>query len=333
MGGKEIKGNSIILATGSSPSFPKPFLKSERVITHVEALEFSSLPERMLIVGGGVNGCEFAYLFSSFGVKVEIVEIMERLLPFEDREVSFWITRSLEERGVKVRTGASLTEYEEGKSGIKCKFSHGQIWEGDIILLCAGRKRNSKIRGLEEVGVLPKKGVILTDERMRTEVENIYAAGDITSSPQLAHVAFKEGIVAAENIAGLDTTIDYRAVPRVIFTHPEAASVGLTEEEAKKEFGKVKVARFPFTASGKAVAEGEEEGWVKIIASPETGEILGLHILSPHAGELIGEGVLAINLEATVEDMARSMHPHPTRSEALMEASSLLLGEAIHFLS
>ena len=328
VGEKVIPSDGIILATGSSPVL-LPGTTGERILTHREALMLEKLPEKVVIVGGGVNGCEFAYIFSCLGVEVTLVEMMERLLPGEDKDISWGIEKSLRKQGVKIYTSCKVSEIKESKESVSCNLGR-EKWEGNYILLCMGRKRN--IESFSEAGIKVSKDGVQVNEYLETSLPGVYAAGDILSTPQLAHVAHKEGKIAAENVMGNQHRINYGAIPRVIFTSPEAASVGMTEEEVKIKGIPYSVEKFPFSASGKALTEGNTEGWVKILVHKETEEILGVHIFSLNAGELLGEGILAMNLEATPQDLADSIHPHPTRSESIQEVAELFLGEPLHFL-
>ncbi|NOZ64007.1 MAG: dihydrolipoyl dehydrogenase [Caldiserica bacterium] len=328
VGGKLIPADNIILATGSSAVL-LPGIAGKRILTHREALMIEKLPERVLIIGGGVNGCEFAHIFSSAGVEVTLVEMLDRLLPGEDGEISRGVEKALRKQGVKIYTSCKASEIEESESAASCRIGE-EKWEGDYLILCLGRKRNTD--GFSEAGIEVSKEGVQVNEYLETSLPGVYAAGDILPTPQLAHVAYREGKTAAENVMGERVEINYGAIPRVIFTSPEAASVGMSEEELKNRGIPYSVERFPFTASGKALSEGDTEGWAKILVHEETEEILALHIFSHNAGELLGEGILAINLEATPEDIASSIHPHPTRSESIQEVAELFLGQPLHFL-
>ncbi|MCD6521609.1 dihydrolipoyl dehydrogenase [Candidatus Calescamantes bacterium] len=328
VGEKTFSGDTLILATGSSPLLP-PAFKKRRVLTSREILDLEKLPEKLLIAGGGVIGCEFAYIFSSLGTEVTLVEMMERLLPAEDGDISRGVEEVLKKKGVRVITGIKVEKIEEGKDSISCELGE-EKWEGEYILAALGRVRNTQ--DFSGLGIEMGKEGVRVNEQMETTVPGVFAVGDLTPSPQLAHVAFQEGEVAGENACGGEKTIDYRAIPRVIFTYPEAGSVGMGEEEAREKGYPVKTVKFPFTAVGKAHAEDDTEGWVKLVVNEENNEILGLHILSPSAGEILGEGIIAVNLKVTPETLADSIHPHPTRIEAIKEVSSLFLGKPLHFL-
>ena len=328
VGEKILPSDTIILATGSSSLIPKE-LFGERVLTHREALMLTNLPEKIAILGGGANGCEFAHIFSSFGVDVTLVEMMNRLLPLEDSDISREVENSLREEGVKIYTSHKAYSLKEGKSGISCKIGEEE-WEGDYILLSIGRKQNTD--KFSEIGIKVEKKGVIVDNHLRTSIPEIYAAGDILPTPQFAHVAYKEGRISAENAMGKEKEINYGAIPRVIFTSPESASVGMTEEKVKEKNIPYKTAKFPFRASGKAMSEGNTKGWVKIIMNKETEEILGFHIFSLNAGELLNEITLAMNLESTPEEIKDTIHPHPTRAESIQEVCELILGEPLHFI-
>ncbi len=328
IGEEIVQADALILATGSSPLLPPEFQKN-RVLTNREILELEELPTKVLIVGGGVNGCEFAYIFSSLGVRVTLVEMLERILPQEDEDISREVSNILREQGVEIKVGNKVEEIREGREGIGCRIGEEE-WEGDYIFACMGRVRNTK--GMKEMGIEVGREGVKVNERLETNIPGVYAVGDLTPSLQLAHVAYQEGFVAAENALGGDLTINYRVIPRVVYIYPEVGSVGMTEREAKEKGWDIKTVRLPFTAIGKAYTEGELRGWVKLVVAEDTEEILGIHILSPHASEIIGEGIMAMELEAVVEDIARAIHPHPTRLEALKEAWELFLGRPLHFL-
>jgi len=330
--GRVIEAKNILIATGSRPLSFSPFiLDGERIITTKEALNLNEVPESVVIVGGGANGCELAHIFSSLGCKVSIVEMMENILPGEDTEIATYLARLLHKEGINLYSGRKVEEVKLREDNVQCKLSGGEEITGEKLLLCVGRKPNIEDIGLDRIGIKIEKGRIWTNGKMQTNIPSIYAAGDVVNSDMLAHVAFKEGVVAAENALGENSLMDYNVVPHCIFTHPEVASVGLTEKEARERYDdKVKIGRFPFMASGKALCEGEGAGFIKIVAGSKNEEILGVHIIGSHASELISEGALAISLKATLKDISRVIHPHPTLSEALMEAASDGRSEAIH---
>jgi len=330
--GRIIEAKNILIATGSRPlSFPPFILDGERVITTKEALSLNEVPESMVIVGGGVNGCEFAHIFNSLGCKMSIVEMMENILPGEDTEIATYLARLLNKEGTALYLGRKVEEVKLREGNVWCKLSSGEEISGEKLLVCVGRKPNIEDIGLDKIGIKIKKGRIWTNEKMQTNIPSIYAAGDVVDAPMLAHVAFKEGIIAAENALGGNSLMDYAVIPSCVFTHPEVASVGLTEKEARERYNnKVKIGRFPFMANGKALCEGEEAGFIKIVARSKNEKILGVHIIGSHASELISEGALAISFKATLKNISGIIHPHPTLSEVLMEAASDGRSEAIH---
>ncbi|MEA1965237.1 MAG: dihydrolipoyl dehydrogenase [Candidatus Aerophobetes bacterium] len=330
--GRVIEAKNILIATGSRPLSFSPFiLDGERVITTKEALSLNEVPQSMVIVGGGVNGCEFAHIFSSLGCKVSIVEMMENILPGEDPEIATYLARLLHKEEIALYLGRKVKEVRLREDDVWCRLSDDEEITGEKLILCVGRKPNIEDIGLDRIGIKTEKGRIWTNEKMQTNIPSIYAAGDVVDSVMLAHVAFKEGLVAAENALGENSLIDYTVIPSCIFTHPEVASVGLTEKEARERYNnKVRIGRFPLAASGKALCEGEGAGFIKIVAGSKDEEVLGVHIIGSHASELISEVTLAISLRATLKDISKVIHPHPTLSEALMEAASDGRGEAIH---
>ena len=327
----KVKAEDIILATGSKPaSVPIPGVDGANVMTSKEALELDEIPNRLVIIGGGVIGVEFASIFSTLGSEVTIIEMMESLIPREDKELGAALGKELKKKGIAVQTSAQVKEIS-GEQEKNIRFiSDGadEELQADKVLISVGRKPN--INGIEALDLELDEGTIPVAESLQTEIEGIYAVGDIVDSPQLAHMATAEGLVAAENISGNDKEINYRAVPRCIYSQPEVAAVGLTEEQAKEAGYELKIGRFPLMASGKATVMGEDAGFVKVVSDKEFGDILGVHILGAHATELISETTFAINLEAIGEEVADTIHPHPTLSESIMEAVHDINNEAIH---
>ncbi|MGQ9623337.1 MAG: dihydrolipoyl dehydrogenase [Candidatus Caldatribacteriaceae bacterium] len=333
---EEFRPRYVLLAPGSSSvKLSVPGSDLEGVIDSEEALELSELPKSMVVVGGGVIGMEMACIFQGLGVRVEVIEMMPKILPPVDREVTDLLTRLVEQRGMKVHTGARVEEITRESGKLQVTYTkEGQRFSttGDFVLVAVGRVPALEGLGLEEIGVQVGKGAVVTNERMATSVPWVYAAGDVNGKYLLAHVAYKEAEVAVRNICGEEATIDYRVVPNCIFCFPEIASVGLTEEEAKEKGHEVRCGRFPFRANGKALIEGETEGFVKIVADAQSGEILGIHIIGPAASDLIGEGIMAMGLESTPSEIAWAIHPHPTLSEAVMEAAEAVFGSPLHFM-
>ncbi len=331
---EEIRGKYIILASGSrSAALPVEGANLEGVIDSDQALELSSLPESLVVVGGGVIGMEMACIFNAFGVKVEVVEMMPKILPPVDEEITNLLTQLVEKRGMKVHVNAQVKKiHRSGKLRVTFlqKGEEKEV-EGDYVLVATGRVPQVENLGIENLGLKMENRGVWTDEFLRTSIPHLYAPGDVNGKYLLAHVAYKEAEVAIGHIKGEKEKISYKAIPNCIFSFPEIASVGLTEKEAEAKGYEVKVGRFPFRANGKALIEGETEGLVKIVSEAKNGEILGVHILGPHASDLIGEAVLALNLECTPQEIAETIHPHPTLSEALMEAAQGVFSSPLHF--
>ena len=335
VGEEEIRAGAIIIATGSSSAqLPGLETDGERVITSTEALELDAAPKRVLVIGGGPIGAEFASIWNAFGSEVIVVEMMPNLLPFDDAENTKILANSFKKRGIDVRTETTVKKLDRGKKTIKATLDgkHAGEVEVDLVLVGIGRKFHSDVVSeTPGLGVeLGKRGNIVVDARMETNVAGIYAIGDVTGKTMLAHGASTEGIVAATNATGGNETMDYRVVPACTFTTPEVASVGMTEAKAREAGHEVKVGRFSFMASGRAHAMGETEGNVKIVGDAKTDEILGVHIIGAEAGELIAAAALAMKLEATVEDLAHTIHTHPTLAETVMEAAEDYYGIGIH---
>jgi len=332
---EDIVANAIVIASGSEPEVPSNIqVDGERIITTDEALRLEAVPESVAIIGAGIIGVEFADIFNVLGVDVKVFEKMPSILPSLDGDLSKAFQTILKRRGIEIHTGVdvdSVTVEGDGRVRVKAVSSGTQLDSRvEKALLAVGRKPFSKGLGLENVGVQLRDGAIMVDEHMKTDVPNIYAVGDVTGGRMFAHTAFAEGIVAAENIAGIETSMDYKAVPTCVHTSPEIASVGLSEEKAVKLGYNVSIGRFPYMANGKALTLGEREGFVKVVSDRETDEILGVHILSPNATDLIGEAAIAIRLECTSEELGKTIHAHPTLGEAIMEAALAVSGKAIH---
>jgi dihydrolipoamide dehydrogenase len=334
---EKIKSDSIIIATGSKPAkVPIKGIDEPGVINSDDALAMNHLPRSVLVIGGGVVGLEFAQILSRMGAKVTVVEIMPQILPGEDTEIAQTLASELREQGIEIYCGATISSIKSATSGeSKVLFTTTaggeELRTVEKVLLAVGRRANIDDTGIEELGITLDKGSIVVNEHMETNIPGIYAVGDVVGGLMLAHAAMAEGKCAAENITGLDSTMDYRAVPRCIYTSPEMAGVGLTEAEANKQYQDVRIGRFPFIASGRALTLNETNGLVKIIADAKYREILGVNILGPQASELIAEAVLAIQWGATCEELASCIHAHPTLSEAVMEASLNVDKRAIHF--
>ena len=330
-----IDSDHIILATGArSRELPNLKIDGEKIIGYRKALSLTELPESMLVVGSGAIGSEFAYFYNSIGTRVTLVEVLPNVVPLEDEEVSKQLERSFKKAGMKVMTGSTVesvdTNGKKCKVKIKTKKGEEEI-EVDIVLSAVGISPNLEDIGLEDLGIETENGKIKVDEYMRTNVEGIYAIGDIVPGPALAHKASAEGILCVEKIAGHHTeTIDYGNIPACTYTSPEVASVGLTENAAKEAGYEIKVGKFPYSASGKANAAGQKDGFVKMIFDAKYGELLGAHMIGANVTEMIAEIVVARKLETTGYEMIKSVHPHPTMSEAVMEAAAAAYDEVIH---
>ena len=334
-----LRGKSFILAMGSSViRLNIPGLeggRDEGVWTSDDAVTAPFVPESMLVLGGGAVGCEFSYVFNGLGSKVTLVEMMPNLLPLMDTDLGTELGRVLGKQGIKVKTGATLERVEKTAKGWKCFVKKGadtEEVEVRVVLLGVGRKANTDGMDLEKTGVrLHRRGVEVVDDTLRTHAPHIYAIGDVTGRIQLAHVASAEGILAATNaVTGSDRKMDYKCVPNCVYTVPEVASVGLTQAEAEAQGCDVAVGKFQFRALGKAMATGDIDGFVKVVAEKKYGEVLGVHMIGAHVTDMIHEGVVALKLEATLESMAETIHAHPTLSEAMLEAFEDALGHAIH---
>jgi dihydrolipoamide dehydrogenase len=337
-GGKatDIKAKNIIVATGASSMVPGAWkVDGEKVVTYLEAILQEKLPKSVIVIGSGAIGVEFSTVWSSYGVDVTIVEMLPRLVPLEDEEVSAELEKAFKKRGIKSLLGHKVEAVEATAAGVKVTVSsEGQtkVLEAEQALVAIGFRPNSKGLGLEEAGVkIGDRGFVEVDERMATNVPGIWAIGDVTGKLMLAHVGSAMGIVCAENIAGAETVkLDYEMMPRATYCQPQIASFGLTEAQARERGYTVKVGRFPFQANGKALGLGDYAGWVKLVVDEKYGEILGAHMIGPEVTELLPELTLAHMLELTPHEIARNVHAHPTLSEVLMEAAHGAEGSPIH---
>lgn len=330
----ELDGRAIILATGSKNRLlPIPGLSDIDVMTNEhEALSPKKVPKSLLIIGGGPEGVEFATIYSQLGSKVTLVEVMPTLLPLEDEELGVRLSKVLAASGVTVYTKSEVKEVRRTDGGIDvCLSTDGAESRVSVekVLLAAGRVPNLDDLGLEDVGVAYAAKGISVNERMETAAKGVYAVGDVVTVG-LAHVASEQGIVAAENAMGLNSVYDSRVVPRCIYTIPEVAAVGLTTQQAREQKIDFVTGRFPFTASGRALTLGETEGLIKVLAEKGSKRVIGVHIIGPRASDLVPEAALAMKMGATISDLAKTIHPHPTLSEALKEAALDALGESIH---
>ncbi len=325
----------IILATGArSRELPNLPQDGEKIIGYRKALTLEKQPESMVVVGSGAIGSEFAYFYQSIGTQVTLVEFMPTLVPNEDIDISKQLARSFKKMKMKVLVDSSVESVDT--SGEKCKVTiktkkGEQVVEADVVLSAVGISPNTEGIGLEELGVETEKGHVKVDEFYKTNVEGIYAIGDIVAGPALAHVASAEGIICIEKIAGLTPDpIDYGNIPGCTYTNPEVSSVGLTEAKAKEAGHEIKVGKFPYSASGKASAAGQKDGFVKLIFDAKYGELLGAHMIGGNVTEMIAEMVVAKKLEITGHELLKTIHPHPTMSEAVMEAAAAAYDEVIH---
>jgi dihydrolipoamide dehydrogenase len=332
-GGEDVTFKSAIVATGSFPLRPPiEGLDSPRCVDSTGLLAQTEVPKRLVILGGGIIGAEFASIFRRFRSEVTVIEMLPRLIPLEDEDASKELAKQFERRGITLQLGKTCTKVEDSGSELTVHYGDDETVTADLMLVSVGRGPTVENLGLEEIGVEFDKGKgIAADEHRRTTVPHIYAVGDCAGYWQLAHTAFREGEVAAENACGHDAIVDNRAVPRPIYTDPEIAGVGLTEAEAREQYGDdVSTGMFPWVANARAVMQNETVGWVKSIHETRYGELLGLVMVGPHVTDLIEAGVVAIDAESTVETVADGMAAHPTLSEAVKEAGLVALGRAIH---
>ena len=335
---RRIETDQMILATGSKPIKPSIFpFDGERIITSEEALEPRSIPKSLLIVGAGIEGCEFAFLYQSLGAVVTMVELKGRVLPTEDEEVAFVIHREMKKRKIQVKLGRRVEKVDREGQGVRAALSDGQVVKSERILVSVGRKMNTEGLGLDQTAAgLGDRGEIIVNEKMETNEPGIYGIGDAVGRVMLAHVASAEGRLAAANaMAGTGSglthrSMDYRVIPSGIFTQPEIGTVGLKEWEAAEQGIKIRVGRYPFRALGRAHTMNEIVGFVKVITEFASGKILGVHMVGPRASDLIHEAALAMQLGARASDVAGMIHAHPTLAEAMMEASDDVNGTAIH---
>ncbi len=332
----ELKAKNIVVATGANVAVPPGWtIDGEKVVTYLEAILQEKLPKSAVVIGAGAIGVEFATIWNSYGVDVTIVEMLPRLVPLEDEEISAELGKAFQKRKITSLVGHKVLSLQATESGVEVKVSGEkgeQTLQAEQALVAIGFKPNGRGLGLEELGVkLTERGAVEIDERMATNLPGIWAIGDVTAKLMLAHVGSAQGIVCAENIAGVETVkLNYEMMPRATYCQPQVASFGLTEAQAKERGYEVKVGRFPFQANGKALGLGESAGWVKILTDAKYGEILGAHLIGPEVTELLPELTLAQLMELTPAEIARNVHAHPTLSEALMEAAHGAEGHAIH---
>ncbi len=330
---------AIVVATGSATiQVPGFEFDGDKVIGAREAVSLRKIPERLLVVGGGVIGLELGMVYQSFGSKLTVVELTPQLLPGIDPDCVKVVERAITKHGgtvMKNTRAEGLEKRSDGTVSVKVsKDGKAESIECDQVLVAVGMKPRARGIGLEELGVqIDARGFVQTNDQGQTNVEGIYAIGDVSGPPMLAHKASKEGEVVAEVIGGKRAAKDWTTIPGIVFTHPEIACAGLTEQQAKEEGYEIKSGRFPFSALGRAMSIAETDGFVKVVMDQKSGRVLGIHIVGPSASDLISEAALAVEMVATVEDLALTVHPHPTLGEALMEASAAALGHAIHMVN
>jgi dihydrolipoamide dehydrogenase len=332
----ELKARNIVIATGASVAVPRGWVvDGQKIVTYLEAILQENLPKSAVIIGAGAIGVEFATVWNSYGVEVTLVEMLPRLVPLEDEEIGSELKRAFQKRKIASLVGTKVQALESTDAGVRVSVAGEageEVIEAEQALVAIGFSPNGRGLGLEEVGVeLSERGAVQIDERMATNVPGFWAVGDVTAKLMLAHVGSTQGIVCAENIAGVDTVkLDYEMMPRATFCQPQIASFGLTEAQAKERGHEVKVGRFNFQANGKALGLGDYAGWAKIITDARYGEILGAHLIGPEVSELLPELTLAQATELTTAEISRNVHAHPTLSEVLMEAAHAAEGHTIH---
>ena len=335
VGDEKVTAQNIVIATGvRARALPGAEFDGKSIITYKEAMSLTTQPKSMLIVGGGPIGLEFGYFYNAIGTKVTLIELQDRILPGEDEDVSAALKNSMTKRGLEILTSSKISKVEKTAKGIKATLdtpAGPKVVEADVMLVSIGVVGNVENLFADSIKVTIEKNHIKVNDKYETSVPGIYAVGDVNGPPWLAHVAHHESLCCIERICGhSDRKVDYSNIPGCTYTDPGVASVGLTEKQAKEKGHKVRVGKFPFVASGRAQAADETEGFVKLVFDAEFGELLGAHLIGSQATELIAELVMAKKLEATEEDIIHAMHPHPTFSEAVMEAAAQGMGESVH---
>jgi dihydrolipoyl dehydrogenase len=327
------QAKNILIATGSVPrDVPIARADGERILNSDHILELERIPASLAVLGAGAVGTEFASIFASFGTKVTLIEMLPRVLPIEDEEISAELEKQLKRRGLQVLTGTRLSAVEQTEGGVRLKLEGRPDIEAELLLSAVGRRPVTEGIGLEELGVQLERGYVQVNPLMQTAVPHIYAIGDVVNTPWLAHVASSEGILAVEHMAGQPVRpLNYDLVPSCTYCEPEVGSVGLSEAKARERGYEVAVGKFPFGASGKAAILGKTAGFVKVVRETKYDELLGVHIIGPHATDLVAEASVALAGESTTEQLFRTMHAHPTLSESVMEAAHAAWGHAIHF--
>ena len=330
---EQLQAKNIIIATGSEPAEPPVFeIDETQVLTTTGILNLTELPESLLIVGGGVSGCEFASIFNALGCQVTVLELLPTILATEDVQVIRHIQLFMKRKGITIHTSAKLTHVKKSDASVTAVLESGEEITAEKMLVSIGRRYNTEGIGLEKIGVRTENGKIVVDARMQTNVPGIYAVGDVASRYLLAHVAAAEGKVAAQNCLGNNVEMDYQVIPWCVFTLPEIGHVGMTEKEATDEGYEVKIGRFPYAANGKALGLRETDGFVKTVSDADSGDILGVHIVGVQASTLIHEAAVAVRLGASAENIAHTVHAHPTLSEIVMESAEAAYDRAIHSL-
>ena len=326
------EAKNIIIATGARPKyFPGMKPDGKNIITYKEAMSLDVQPKKIVIIGAGAIGIEFADFYNNFGTDVTVIEALSNILPVEDEDVSLELESLLKKRKINIKTNSMVEKIESLKSKVKVHLKDGEVIESEKVLVAVGVIGNTENIGLENLGIETKNNTIIVNEYMQTNLKHIYAIGDVAGPPWLAHVASAEGIIAAEHLSGKKTGgMDYANIPGCTYCHPEVASVGLTEKAAREKGFDVKIGKFPFRALGKALAVGDTSGFVKVIFDAKYGELLGCHIIGPEATNLIIEAGIARKLETTWDEILSTVHPHPTLSEGFIEATADALKEAIH---
>ena len=335
--GKEYDTKNIVIATGSDvATLPGIEIDEEVIVSSTGALELKEIPKKMVVIGAGVIGLELGSVYRRLGAKVTAVEFLDRITPGMDNGLTKDFQKSLEKQGIKFKLGTKVTAAEKTKNGVKLTMEpaaggDSENMEADVVLVCVGRKAYTDGLGLDAVGVkTTDRGLVETNDHWQTNIPSIYAIGDVIAGPMLAHKAEEEGVAVAEILAGQHGHVNYDAIPGVIYTHPEVASVGKTEEELKEAGVDYNAGKFPFMANGRALANGDAEGYVKILADKKTDEVYGVHIIGPHAGDLIAECTMAIEFKASSEDIARTCHAHPTIAEVVKEAALATFAKSLH---
>lgn len=335
--GKEYETKNIVIATGSDVAkLPGIEIDEEVIVSSTGALDLKEIPKKMVVIGAGVIGLELGSVYRRLGAEVTAVEYLDRITPGMDNGLTKDFQKTLEKQGIKFKLGTKVTGAEKTGKGVKltmepAKGGDAETMEADVVLVCVGRHAYTQGLGLDKVGVkTTDRGLVETNEKWQTNVANIYAIGDVIKGPMLAHKAEEEGVAVAEILAGQHGHVNYNAIPGVIYTHPEVASVGKTEEQIKEDGTAYNIGKFPFAANGRALANGDAEGYVKILADKATDEVLGVHIIGPDAGGLIAECTMAIEFGASSEDIARTCHAHPTIAETVKEAALATFAKPLH---